>query len=145
MLSENSNHTPEGSLKRPDLLKLLCILTFIGSGLASVSNLFIYLSFDEMLLLIDEYKMLLPEMETILSGGKRFFLTGFILYTLSFVGAFNMWKLRKIGFHLYAVAQIFILISPVVFIKSYPFSFIGLIVTAIFIGAYASTLKFMKA
>lgn len=142
MLNENTTGEP---LKRPDLLKLLCILTFIGSGLASVSNMFIYLSFDEILLLKDEYVQILPEMETILSGGKRFFLTGFIFYTLSLFGALNMWKMRKIGFHLYTGAQIFILILPVVFIESYPFSFIGLIVTAIFVGAYASNLKFMKS
>lgn len=144
MLNDNSENRTGQPIKRPDLLKLLCILTFIGSGLASVSNLFIYLSFDEILLLKDEYTQILPEMETILSGGKRFFLTGFFLYTISLVGAFNMWKLRKIGFHLYTVAQLFILIMPVVFIKSYPFSFIGLIVTAIFVGAYASNLKLMS-
>lgn len=144
MLNDNYENRTGQPIKRPDLLKLLCILTFIGSGLASVSNLFIYLSFDEILLLKDEYTQILPEMETILSGGKRFFLTGFFLYTISLVGACNMWKLRKIGFHLYTVAQLFILIMPVVFIKSYPFSFIGLIVTAIFVGAYASNLKLMS-
>jgi len=137
-LTNNSKQKP-----RPELLSVLCILTFIGSGLAVFSNLFIFMSFDEVLTIMEDYELGLPEFEMIMSGGKRFFITGFILYSISLIGAIQMWKLRKIGFHLYTVAQIFILLLPVVFIQAYQFSVISLLLTIAFILAYFSNLKFM--
>lgn len=133
----------ENTKKRSDLLTVLCILTFIGSGLAAFSNMFIYLSFDEVRYIFDDYGFDFPELEMIFSGGKTFFMGGFILYILSLAGALQMWKLKKIGFHLYTAAQIFILLLPVVSLKSYPFSFFGLFITAAFIYGYYSQLKFM--
>ncbi|MCD4732189.1 MAG: hypothetical protein K8R74_16400, partial [Bacteroidales bacterium] len=85
-----------------------------------------------------------PEFEMIMSGGKKFFLTGFIFYTISLAGAMQMWKLRKIGFHLYTGAQVFILLLPLVLIENFQFSLLSLFVTAAFIIAYASNLKYMS-
>jgi len=130
--------------KRTDLLTVLCVLTFIGSGLAAFSNLFIFLSFEEMLTIVDEYEVEIPGFDMMMSGGRRFFITGFILYTFSWVGALQMWKLKKIGFHLYTGAQIFILVLPVIMIVSYQFSIFSLLFTAVFIAGYAINLKFMK-
>lgn len=141
---ENLNATPKDPSKRSDLLTLLCVLTFIGSGLAAFSNLFIYLSFDEMLTIVDDYEVDIPGFDMMMSGGRPFFITGFILYTFSWVGALQMWKLRKIGFHLYTSAQIFILLLPVFLIPSYPFSIFSLLFTIVFVGGYAINLKFMK-
>ena len=141
---ENINPPQTEPFKRSDLLTILCILTFIGSGLASFSNLFIYLSYEEMLTIIEDYKVEIPGFEMMMSGGKRFFITGFILYTFSWVGALQMWKLKKIGFHLYTGAQIFILLLPVILIPSYPFSTFSLLFTGVFIAGYALNLKFMK-
>ena len=129
--------------RRPELLTVLCILSFVGSGLAVISNLFIYMSFDEVITIIEDYELGLPEFEMIMSGGKRFFITGFFLYSISLMGAIQMWKLRKVGFHLYTVAQIFILLLPVVFIEAYQFSLISLLLTIAFVLAYFSNLKFM--
>ncbi len=134
----------ESQKKRPDLLTILCILTFIGSGMAAFSNLFIYLSFDEVMNILGEFEIDFPEFKMIMSGGKKFFLTGFIFYTISLAGAMQMWKLRKIGFHLYTGAQVFILLLPLVLIENFQFSFLSLFVTAAFIIAYASNLKYMS-
>ena len=129
---------------RPDVLKLLCILTFIGSGLASFSNLFIWSSFDEVQNVMEDMDFDLPELKIILSGGKQFFIAGFFLYSVSLAGAIQMWKLKKIGFHLYTASQIFLLILPLVTIRDLPFSFFGLLLTLVFIGGYFSQLRFMK-
>lgn len=141
------NHLPIGTedkKKRPDLLMVLCILTFIGSGMAAFSNLFIFLSFDEVSNILEDFDMDFPEFDMIMSGGKKFFLTGFILYTLSLVGAIQMWKLKKIGFHIYTGAQIFILLLPLAMIENFQFSFFGMLITAAFIFAYAYNLKHMS-
>jgi len=126
------------------MLKILCIFTFIGSGLAMFSYLFTFLLFDEMQMMMEDMVEEYPGIEEIFSGGKQFFLTGFILYSVSFAGALQMWKLRKIGFHLYAVAQIFILILPVIMIKSYQLPFIGLLLSSAFVFGYYSNLKYMS-
>ena len=141
---ESINPSQKEPFKRSDLLTILCVLTFIGSGLASFSNLFIFLSYEDMLTIVDEYEVEIPGFDMMMSGGRRFFITGFILYTFSWVGALQMWKLRKIGFHLYTGAQIFILILPVAMIVSYQFSIFSLLFTAVFIAGYAINLKFMK-
>lgn len=135
---------PQTTQKRPEILNLLCIFTFIGSGLAVFSNFFIWLSFDEVQSIIENMEIDFPELKIILSGGKRFFIAGFFLYGISLAGAIQMWKFKKIGFHLYTAAQIFILLLPVVFIKDLPFSYIGLIITALFIYGYHSQMKFME-
>jgi len=140
----NTEPLENNTKKRTDLLTTLCILTFIGSGLAAFSNLFIYLSFDEVQHIFEDYDFDFPELELIFSGGKTFFMGGFILYMLSLSGAMQMWKLRKIGFHFYTAAQLFILLLPVVMLKSYPFSFVGLFITAAFIYGYYTQMKFMK-
>jgi len=141
---ESLNPSQKEPFKRSDLLTVLCVLTFIGSGLASFSNLFIFLSYEDMLTIVDEYEVEIPGFDMMMSGGRRFFITGFILYTFSWVGALQMWKLRKIGFHLYTGAQLFILILPVAMIVSYQFSIFSLLFTATFIAGYAINLKFMK-
>ena len=129
---------------RPELLTLLCILTFIGSGLAAFSYFFIFISYDEIGTMMKEMDFDFSGFEIMMSGGKRFFAAGFILYSISLGGAIQMWKLNKIGFHLYTAAQVFILILPVVMIKSLPFSIFSLLLTLVFILGFFSQLKFMK-
>ena len=141
---QTADQYPTEQKKRPDLLTILCILSFIGSGLAAFSNLVLFLSYDQMDTLMEEMNIEFEEIMLLLSGGKRFFVAGFFLYTISLAGALSMWRLRKIGFHLYAAAQVFLLILPVVSIDEFPFSVAGLLVTAAFIFGYATQLKFMN-
>lgn len=141
---ESLNPAEKEPGKRSDLLTILCVFTFVGSGLAAFSNLFMYLSFEEMLTIVEDYEVDIPGFDIMMSGGRRFFITGFILYTLSWVGALQMWKLRKIGFHFYTGAQLFLLLLPIIMIPAYSFSIFSLLFTAVFVGGYAINLKFMK-
>ena len=139
-----TEHTPNKPAQRPEILTTLCILTFIGSGMALFLFMLVYLSFDDLLLIMDDITEEIPYTEEIFSGGKRFFLTGSLLYSISLAGAIQMWKLNKLGFHLYAVAQIFILILPVVMIKSNPIPLLGIAITGAFIYGYYTNLKYMS-
>ena len=97
------------------------------------------------LVLILQHALVLKVLQiTLMQVMVRVIITGFILYTFSWVGALQMWKLKKIGFHLYTGAQIFILLLPVILIPSYPFSVFSLLFTGVFIAGYALNLKFMK-
>jgi hypothetical protein len=130
--------------KRPELLTILCILSFIGSGLAAFSNLVLFLTFEEMDTLLEEAEIEMEEIMILLSGGRSFFVAGFFLYMVSLAGIYSMWRMRKIGFHLYTAAQLFLIILPVVSIPDFPFSLAGVLVTAAFIFGYATQLKFMS-
>jgi hypothetical protein len=127
-------------------LKVLCILTFIGSGAALFAYFVIgafydiFLSADMKLLGDDEKEMI----RMMLSAGKLFFLLSALLYGVSLYGSILMWKLRKLGFHLYAVAQIVLLILPLLFIKGFRMPFVTILVTVTFIFGYATFLKSMK-
>lgn len=140
----DNNFENSQPVKRSDLLTVLCILSFIGSGLAAFSNLVLFLTFDEMDQLLEGLDFEFEEFLILLSGGKSFFISGFFLYMISLAGVAAMWRLRKAGFHLYTAAQAFLLILPVVSIDDFPFSFAGALVTAAFIFGYATQLKFMR-
>lgn len=130
--------------KRPVLLSVLCILTFIGSGLGSLSFLVTYLSFDIAQELFQEMKDIVPGIEYVAKAGKNLFLTGSILYFFSLLGASLMWQLRKAGFHFYVALQILLVILPLVYISGYGISFLDVLLSLVFIFLYAKFLKIMK-
>ena len=140
-MEENQNNTQ--GMVRSSVLTFLCILTFIGSGLGTFTMTMVYLSYDDVLLAYEDLKDQLPEITALFRGGPKFFLTQGILYFISLMGAIQMWKLRKIGFHMYAAAQIFMLIVPIVIIDSSMISIVEVLITFGFIGAYFSQIKMM--
>ena len=131
--------------KRPQMLSILCILTFIGSGLNVFSSLFIASFFDAFQVLAEEIgeKYGLPGMEIFLSATPGFFLITALLYSGSVTGAIMMWRLRKVGFHLYTIAQILLLIAPMYFLNLQSPSVLDLIFTGLFIILYSTQMKHM--
>ena len=142
---------PEEKIIRPELLKVLCILTFIGSGISFFSYFVLVFTLDffrtietgEMFGFFqseEEQNML----SMIFSLPKIYFIIHSVLYAASLYGAYLMWNLRKTGFHFYAIAQISLLIVYKAFIPEVPFPFIPLIITVVFILLYYSNLRFMR-
>jgi hypothetical protein len=144
---ETGNQLPTPSVpKRPVLLTVLCILTFIGSGMNIFSGLIISLFHDTFLTIAEELSenLDLPGIEVILQAPPVFFLSSALLYAGSLTGAVMMWNLRRNGFHVYAISQILHLIAPMYFLKLAGPSIIDLIFSGIFIILYSLNLKFMK-
>ncbi|MFH1296741.1 MAG: hypothetical protein ABIJ04_05645 [Bacteroidota bacterium] len=131
--------------KRSQLLAILCILTFIGSGLNTFSSLFIASFFDSFLVVAEEFgeRFNLPGMEILMKATPGFFLITGVLYVGSLTGAILMWRLRKVGFHLYAVSQILLLIAPMYFLKLSGPSILDLLFSGLFIILYSTQLKQM--
>jgi hypothetical protein len=138
----------QGQSQRPPLgfFRFLCILSVVFGILATLSYFFIGMFSEQVKaeamksLKGDEQKLILSVIET----GKPFLLSSAFLYSISALGAYLMFYLRKTGFHLYAISQILLLIAPLVFIKGFPMSFMPVLVTASFILAYSGYLRFMK-
>jgi hypothetical protein len=129
--------------KRPEFLSILCVLTFIGSGLAAFSNLVIYFSFDMLMLTYSNGELNLPGSDIIFAFSKSFYIFGFLIYLASFSGALLMWRLRKEGFHLYSISQILLLILPTLYVKTDQVPLFGILLTSIFILFYYRHLKYM--
>ncbi len=128
------------------LLKILCVFTFIGSGLGFISYGIIGLIhefFSQNLSLIpDEQNRELIEL--MLSAGRTFFFLNALLYAASFTGAVLLWRMRKPGFHLYTASQLLLLILPLSYIKGFPMPGVSIFLTLLFIWGYSGFLKLMK-
>jgi len=133
---------------RPELLTVLCILTFIGSGTSLLANGVLYLMFDQLKELIEQQSVFSlmgsdVDLSFLLDIKSGFFLSQLLIYALSLYGAVQMFQLRKIGFHLYAIAQIALLIIPKIFVPNLPFPFFELMVSAVFVYLYYKNLHLM--
>ncbi len=148
----DTTHTPPHQVdtERPSGLSFLCILSFIGSGMSLVSHLIVWLFYNTFLELLssDTYSSI-PNLNTeellsyLETGGRLFFLVSAILFLFSLVGVYKMWHLKKIGIHYYAIAQILLVITPLLFISRSMPVFGALLLSVLFILLYARYLKIM--
>jgi len=153
MTEENSNEKliTEARIK---MLRFICILTFLWSGFNAVAqgmigafhNYFISLpvaSFKELNFTEVQLKMISESIELIKTGGRFYFLINAALFIFSFTGAILMWKLRRSGFHFYTIAQILLLIIPLIFLKNFQLPGMNILLTAVFVLTYSTFLKIM--
>lgn len=147
-MDEQHQANPAPNEAGPSLvfLKVLCVITFIGSGLGLLSYGIIGLIhgfFSSNLSLIpDEQNRELIAM--LLSAGRIFFFLNALLYAISFAGALLLWRMKKLGFHLYTASQLLLLILPLAYIKGFPMPGTNIFLTILFIWGYSGFLKFMK-
>jgi len=131
---------------RPTVLTVLCILTFIGSGMNLFSSLFIsafYETFTEVAKDVGE-RFNLPGMEILLEMSPAYFLTTGIFYAGSLAGAILMMLMRKAGFHVYTISQILLLLAPMYFLGLKTPGVPELLFTGLFILLYSRHLKLMR-
>jgi hypothetical protein len=147
-MDEQQEQQPLPKETSPNLvfLKILCVITFIGSGLGFISYGVIGLIRDffssNLSLIPDETNRELIGM--LLSAGRMFFFLNAILYAVSLAGAILLWRLKKIGFHLYTASQLLLLILPLAYIKGFPMPGASIFMTILFIWGYSGFLRFMK-
>ena len=85
-----------------------------------------------------------PQIELIRQASKGFFVSGMVLYGISFFGVILMWRLHKIGFHFYAGSQVLIALQPWIFLELGGFPLLSLMASGIFIILYGFHLKYMN-
>ncbi len=136
----------EAKDKRPNMLTVLCILTFIGSGLNAFSNLMVFLFFDASMALAAELvkTFKLPGMELFLEAKPIYFAVTALINALAVAGAIRMWQLHKHGFHIYTVAQILVILAPMYFFRIPGPDFFSIILSGVFVVLYGSNLKKMS-
>ena len=137
---------------RPSGLKTISILSFLGSGSSLLANIFVFLFYNTFVsyLSSDEIKeaSLAFDAEMLekfaVTAGQSYFLISAALYSVSLFGVYLMWNLVKKGIHFYAIAQISLLLLPLLFIDSSLSVLPGLILSGTFIFLYSRFLNVMK-
>jgi hypothetical protein len=137
---------PETPSQRPTLLTVLCILTFIGSGMNLFSSLVIAGFYDVFTEIIQEFgkKFNLPGIDLVLEMKPVYFLVSGIFYAGSILGAGLMLRLKKSGFHVYTVCQILLIIASMYFMHLPSPNIPELLFSGLFILLYSMNLKFMS-
>ena len=115
--------------QRPTFLTVLCILTFIASGLGLLFGLIGLVAAGA----IESFSQYLP---VGVDGGIFKSVITLALIAASLFGAIQMWKLKKLGFYIYSAANVILLILG--------FGIFALIITAAFIVMYYLNLKAME-
>ena len=64
-----------------------------------------------------------------------------LLYALSFIGAILMWKLRQNGWHCYTLAQLLLLVVPVLFMGKAYLGLGDVLMSILFVGFYFAVLR----
>lgn len=142
---ESLNNNESNQL--PTFLKVLCILTFIGSGIGCLSSLFTPLFAEQIIAFMeqapnyDETEM--AQAITVLKAGWGYYGLMLVLSLGSLAGAILMWQLKKIGFHAYALSNSLMLFIPTIMFAM-PISWAGVFLTVAFILLYAMNLKHLK-
>ncbi len=142
----NPEPATETNQKRPVLLTILCILTFIGSGLNLIASFLITIFYNTFQSVAGDLSKTfdLPAMDMILNAKPVFFLVSSFIYAFSALGAIELWKLRKRGFHLYSISQLLLIMMPMYFFKLSVPSIPDVIFSGIFIILYSVNLKHMS-
>ena len=126
--------------KRPVLLTVLCILTFIGSGLSILFWLFAIIGLGSLLGFLGK----IPGFGV--GGGESTIITPIIFLLLGVVlllSAIMMWRLKKTGYYLYILVKALGIILPIILLGAL-FKIGALIITVIMIILYGLNLKAMS-
>jgi hypothetical protein len=159
---EQTNSGAAMPAKRPQFLTVLCILTFIGSGIGIIGSIMGYMAAmatsammgvaGDMAGSADMSAM--PGMEDAMAAANAMvqyafiiLLVGIVGAILCLVGAIMMWKQKKTGFYLYAVGELVPPIISMVLVGMAGMGALGLlgfIVPIAFIVMYGMNLKHMN-
>lgn len=104
--------------KRSTGLSVLCILTFIGSGISLFAYSMMVLFFEQMQApenfeMFDEKAV--EMIFELFKPGRLFYVLLSIGFVGSLVGASFLWNLKKEGIHVYAISQCYLILLPLAF------------------------------
>jgi hypothetical protein len=136
---------PSNPPARPNLLTVLCILTFVGSGMNLFSSLVIAGFYDAFTEIAGEVgrKFNLPGMDLLLSMKPIYYAVSGLLYAGSIAGAVLMMRMKKLGFHIYTVSQILLLLTSMYFMHLPSPGLPETIFSGLFILLYSRNLNVM--
>jgi hypothetical protein len=158
-----TNSFLEEPRKIPEMLNVLTILTFVGSGIGIVSSVWGFTrakaSYDQMVELqgkMDQMPDTIKKMmgaDPVEMARKAYesripiLLLALIGCALCIYGAMEMRKLKKTGFTIYVIGELLPIVSTLIFLGSAAaggFAIIGYLIYIVFIVLYATQLKYLR-
>ena len=159
---ENYDFMQEEPERRPEMLTVLCILSFINAVYNGIVNFISFAFYDSFVALLeqmrngegmfeemaeqvgDNWETMTDAASLAFSVGKAYYFIEMVLFIASFIGVFMMWRMQKKGFHVYAISQILMLITTSIFVISkvgggFPLG--SVLMTLLFILMYLSHYK----
>ena len=147
--------------KRPEMLTVICVLSFINAVYNGISNFISFAFYDSFQKVFaqmrngegmfadmaeqlgDNWEMFAQASSLAFSVGRGYYFLETLLYVASFIGVLMMWRLQKKGFHVYTIAQCLMIIMTSIFVtnKIGGFPFGPIFWTAAFVFMYASHYK----
>jgi hypothetical protein len=157
-MEQNNDIIPAETIERPQFLKVLCILTFIGCGLGILGSVFGWWSLKTLSALMEnDPDMFDQQMNSPWANPESTMLamkfmnenliTGVLGSILCLVGAILMWQLKKTGFYIYLIGEMgpvvvgFILMGSAMLSG---WSILGLVIPVLFSVLYAINFKHLK-
>lgn len=139
------NATPTNQdTRRPALLTVLCVLTFLCSGFATLLSLSGIFASNWILNMLEPW---LPGLEGYSSAFLIvFFFIMLVIWGLSLWGAIMMFNRRKGGFILYLIPNgLLLIMQSILTISAFNvFFLLFVLISILFIILYATQVKFMK-
>ncbi len=146
--------------KRPQFLKVICILSFIGSGLAFFGAIWGYFSAKASAAMIERMGemeegdalgvmgAMQETMRKAVENAVPNLIIGLVCALLCLFGAIQMWKLKKTGFFIYTLGELAAPISVFILsggglIGGIGATF-GLVIAIVWVVLYALNLKHLK-
>ncbi|MBW7847290.1 MAG: hypothetical protein H3C41_04310 [Bacteroidales bacterium] len=125
---------------RPLLLTVFAILSFVGSGMSALSNLFVYFNHHLIVEMVNSgmFDQFAFDLSLFTDTNRNYFILMGLLNITSFSGVRLMWQLRWAGFHWYSISQLLMLIVSTIFIyrPTGIFPMFDLMLTLLFILTY---------
>ena len=133
---ENYDFMQKEPERRPEMLTVLCILSFINAVYNGIVNFISFAFYDSFVALLeqmrngegmfeemaeqvgDNWETMTDAASLAFSVGKAYYFIEMVLFIASFIGVFMMWRMQKKGFHVYAISQILMLITASIFVIS---------------------------
>lgn len=127
-------------------LRIILVLSIIGSGFSLFGNLLTGLAFPTLKMMYETGAMTFPEemtifMERIFSIPRPYFLCSALLYGISLAGVIMMWNLKKSGFHLYTIARLLVLLVTTLFLGREYVALGDIMFTLLFVVFYYISLR----
>ena len=131
MAEEATTQESAATAKRPTFLTVLCILTFIGSGLGVLFSILGIIGVGALSNYASNFAGASAE-----TAGTGTMVAMAFFSALSLTGAILMWNLKKIGFFAYVIAQALIVI--------FGWSIMNLVFALLFVILYALNYKALQ-
>lgn len=146
---ENPMENTERQPKASTFFRIMLVLSMVNAALNFFSNVIWGIYSPTIGKMFEDGTLPIPEqltetMRTQLRIPYYYFIILAVFWALSFYGALSMWKLRKTGFHSYALAQLLLLLLPLVFLGKAYVQLGDIMFALLFIGYYASVIFFRK-